>query len=214
MDALCWENALIGYGKKTILCDVNVRVPAGGFALVYGENGSGKTTLVKSLREGRLLLGGSLKVDPSLKAGIAYIPQQSAVQTFFPLSIFDTVAMGLSASGGITGSLRPVDHRRVMAVLEQLNLAAKPRQLLGECSGGEIKKTLLGRALIKEPRLLIMDEPLVNVDDASRKTILESVVSRHRQQGMTVLLISHGHQDFAHHASHRFHVHQGGVHAE
>ena len=212
MQAVRWKNAVIGYGRKAILEDVNISIPRGSFALIYGDNGSGKTTLVKTLKENRLLKKGHVQIAEGLAVNMAYIPQQTAIRTFFPLTIFNTVAMGLNAETGYFRGLSHADRQRVLDMLTVLKLEHKAEQLLGECSGGEIKKTLLGRALIKHPALLIMDEPFVNVDDASKQIIIETVLKRN-SSGMTVLLISHGHAELKQYAKLLFHVRQGGVHA-
>jgi len=212
MYAISWENATIGYHKKTILRDVSLDIKMGGFVLLYGDNGSGKTTLIKTLEEKRLLKSGKVHINREQLSHASYIAQSHAINTYFPLTVFETVSMGLYSQAGFLKSLFNVDRSRINEMLGQLDLLKKKDQLLSECSGGELKKTLLGRALIKNPSLLIMDEPFINVDIGSCKTITELLKTHNQAKKMTVIVISHNKGLIEKSATQKIYIKEGRAH--
>lgn len=191
MTAVRWEGASLGYGGRPVLSGVELDIPVGGFTLLQGGNGAGKTTLVRSLRERQLLLSGDIFLDPRLRGRMAYLPQERALRTELPLTVGELLFMGTRRShGSFRGLFRRHDDR-TGPLLERLGLTRFRDTLLRECSGGTLKKALLGRVLIGDPELLILDEPFAEVDRESADAIRDLLVEENRQRGVTVIVVSH-----------------------
>ena len=182
------------YNSSPLLTDVNLCIHEGDFVGVVGANGSGKTTLVK------LLLGhlspqkgtvshycdGIRVVAPQ----IGYLPQYAAVDKSFPLSVREVVETGLLTPRTMW---RPfislADRRRVDAILEQMGLASLSHKPIGTLSGGELQKTILARAIVSSPRLLLLDEPDTYLDSCSQENLYEFL--KDINKNCAIMLVSH-----------------------
>ncbi|MDB5625499.1 MAG: transporter related [Tardiphaga sp.] len=152
-----------GYGRSQVLFGVTLAFPSRGGVAILGRNGAGKTTLMKALIGELPVLGGSIKLDlhevgylpteQRIRAGFGYVPQEHSV--FARLSVRDNLAVG---------ALTNRDSRAVDRVIEIFpKLGQRLDQAAGTLSGGERKMLAIGRALLSEPRLLLLDEPTEGV---------------------------------------------------
>jgi len=157
------RNLNAGYGRSQVLFDVSMTVPWRGGVAVLGRNGAGKTTLMKAIIGELPLSGGSLSLDARdvgrlpteqrVRMGFGYVPQEHAV--FGRLSVRDNLAVG---------ALTNRDSHAVNRVLEMFpKLGQRLDQVAGTLSGGERKMLAIGRALLSDPRLLLLDEPTEGV---------------------------------------------------
>ncbi|MCD8388527.1 MAG: ATP-binding cassette domain-containing protein [Bacteroidales bacterium] len=170
--------------RRIILSDVNFKVHRGDFVAITGPNGGGKTTLL------RIILGllhptaGSVWVEPKLSIG--YLPQKNMIDSHFPISVREVVESGLLAERGLSREMR---RKRVEDALSKVEMADFGHRPIGELSGGQLQRALLGRAIISEPKLLVLDEPLSYIDKRfeSRLYGLIADIARHT----TILLVSH-----------------------
>ena len=181
-----------GYGKVPILHDVSLAVSRGEIVLVMGPNGAGKSTLVKAITGQLPLLGGRVSLDgvdvsrmreeDRIARGLGYVPQIRDV--FGPLSVLENLQMGgyRLPSSEVAG--------RMKEVLEVFPaLAPLTRRTARTLSGGERKMVAIARALMANPRLLILDEPTSNLAPQIAAGVLEQVVARLAETGRAVLLI-------------------------
>lgn len=181
-----------GYGGRRILENVSLRVDTGEVVTVIGHNGAGKSTLLKSVfnlvpwREGTIELGGRdllpLSPDRILAAGIAYIPQNRSV--FPKLTIDENLRMGgylLSSAKLLAGRIDAV--RQLFPVLAQ-----RRTQLAGTLSGGEQRMLELARALLMDPKLLMLDEPSIGLAPKMVDAVFDAVRLL-RDQGKAVLMV-------------------------
>lgn len=181
------------YGAEPVLEDVHLTVRAGDYVAVVGPNGGGKTTLVK------LILGvlcpqrGEVRVcgqDPQRRrAPIGYVPQQAAFQGHFPITVLETVLMGLPRTPPRTPGYCAEDRAKALATLEQVELAHLAHRRLDTLSGGQKQRALVARALMAEPQLLLFDEPTANIDPQG-KVCLFDLFARLTPQH-TVIVVSH-----------------------
>jgi iron complex transport system ATP-binding protein len=171
MTLLTAENISVARGGKTILRDVSLQAHAGEFIAVVGPNGAGKSTLLRAMAgllkpdAGRVMLDASPLSRLSTKqlaARRAYLPQNPYLE--WPLSVERLVALGLTpklpATGGLPESYAPAITR----ALEACDLADKRDQAATTLSGGEFARAMLARAIVAEPQILIVDEPITGLD--------------------------------------------------
>jgi urea transport system ATP-binding protein len=180
------------YGGSHILWDVNLTVPTGSCTCLMGRNGMGKTTLLKCIMgllptaSGELTYDGQSlrRIAPELRAalGIGYVPQGREI--FSQLTVEENLRIGLSASRGKMGSDIPDRIFELFPVLKQM---LKRRG--GDLSGGQQQQLAIGRALVLEPRLLILDEPTEGIQPNLVQEIGDILQRLNREAGLTVLLV-------------------------
>ncbi len=174
------------YGERLVLKGVSFGISRGECCALVGSNGSGKTTLV------RLLLGLARSVSglvsmPSGTINIGYVPQRTRLDADVPATVAEIVSTGLLGSGRITGAERA---RRVSEALENVHVADRAGSRLGELSGGQQQRVLIARAIVRQPDLLVLDEPVAGVDAASQ-TAFHDILQFQLAKGTAVLLVSH-----------------------
>ncbi len=190
-------------GGRTILAVDRVRILKGEVFGVLGPNGAGKSTLLGTVLGFVRPSAGGVRVlgrDPAalgagplarLRRRVGYVPQGLAARSEMPLTVREVVAVGRT---GLAGLLRPLgrdDWRRVDAWIERLGLGALAGRAYGEISGGEQRKTLLARAMVQAPDLLLLDEPTANLDLGWREQIVSLIGDLHEETGTTVVLVCH-----------------------
>jgi len=171
MTLLAAENITVTKAGRAILRDVSLQAHAGEFIAVLGPNGAGKSTLLKVLAgllksdSGQVMLDSKSLASLStrqLAARRAYLPQNPYLE--WPISVERLVALGLTpklpATGGLPDSYRPAINR----ALELCDLSAKRDQTATTLSGGEFARAMLARAIVSEPKILIVDEPITGLD--------------------------------------------------
>jgi zinc/manganese transport system ATP-binding protein len=195
MNAIDLERVTLRRGERTILSDVNAAIGEGEFIGVFGPNGSGKTTLLQALLGLLRPAAGTIRVfgqPPSHGSAIAgYLPQRRSSPADLRLRGRDVVA---SASNGYRWGL-PIlgaEGRRQVAwalkTVEAEELAERP---LHQLSGGEVQRLRLAQALLGEPKLLVLDEPLISLDPRYQRSVVDLVKRVQLALGMTVLFTAH-----------------------
>ncbi len=182
--------ALVKRHGKRLLFDIeNLRLPSGGLYGLMGPNGAGKTTLLKMAAglekpdHGRILYDGRAW-DKGLFTEITYLSQKAYMMN---ATVADNVAWPLEARG-VRGSER---DRRVRCALERMEIPELASRKATTLSGGEAQKVALARALVFEPRLLLMDEPAASLDRQATELFESRLIQYHRETGATVILVTH-----------------------
>ena len=195
-DLLRLENIGVRLAGRQILSGVSFSVAPGQFTGLIGPNGAGKTTLLRVIlglqqpTEGRVLLNGT----PKTRQGgglIGYVPQKLAIDQDMPLRARDVVGLGID--GNKFGFPLPSASRRqrVARALEAVGAESYADARIGELSGGEQQRVLIAHALIGQPRLLLLDEPLANLDLRSEQGIVSVLARLAHEQGIAVLISAH-----------------------
>lgn len=186
------RNLSVGYESHRVLHNVDLDIYEDDFLGVIGPNGGGKTTLVKAIL-GAVPHSGTIEFSPTLYEGsrrlIGYMPQQSNFDRAFPISVRETVVSGLQAVRRMTRRYSREDYAAADALLEQTGLQSIARAPIGEISGGQMQRTLLCRALIAEPRLLILDEPANFVDNRFEGELY--ALLKELNERIAIVMVSH-----------------------
>lgn len=184
-----FDRADLGYGRRTVLRNVDLVLEAGDFLGIVGPNGAGKTTLLRAMI-------GTLKPTAGRvhrPAGVrfAYVPQRQFIDEVFPLSAMEVAMMGRYALSGPIARPSRRDRDFVMQCLEHVGIADLATRAYRELSGGQKQRALIARALAAEPHVLILDEPTNDMDIAGEHAIMELIKSLHEQDKLTIVMVSH-----------------------
>jgi ABC-type Mn2+/Zn2+ transport system ATPase subunit len=191
MDAfLSFDRVTLGYGRRVVLRDVDLDVPAGDFLGIVGPNGAGKTTLLKALLGTLRPLRGTIRI-PGQGVVFGYVPQRQAVDETFPLTVREMILMGCFARIGLFRRPRARDHARVVESAQHVGIADLLERRYRTLSGGQKQRTLIARALAAEPTILVLDEPTNGMDLPAENAIMELVRRLHRDDRLTVVMVSH-----------------------
>lgn len=191
------EGLALGYGREPVLSDVRWRVARGEAWFLLGPNGRGKSTLLKAIMGGLTPLAGTLHVACDRNA-IGFVPQRCDLNPALPTTVREFVSLGL-----VGLKVRAVDEKlRMCRALERVGLADLASADYWSLSGGQRQRALLARALIREPDLLILDEPTNGLDVPSEEALLACLDTLRAGTGITVLFVTHDLALAARHATH------------
>lgn len=202
--AVVFDGVSHSYGRGEVLSGVSFTIGDGTFTALIGPNGAGKTTMLRLLlglarpRDGRIRVFGEAPGTRGLRIG--YVPQKTGVPEGFPLSVAEVVAMGRYPRVGWGRRPGREDRQAVERALERVNLAESSERRFGELSGGQQQRALIARALVAEPRLLLLDEPTAGLDPAAQARFYDTCCTLQREEGLTLLAASHDIEVVARHA--------------
>lgn len=185
------------YDDQPVLQDVSFVVAPGEFVALVGPNGSGKSTLLRILLglqrpdAGSARLLGSERPDRRSRWKVGYVPQRAGVPRDLPATVEEVVASGLLAKRGWWRRLRGPDRDAVDHFLGAVGLAEVRRRRLRDLSGGQQQRALIARALVSDPEVLILDEPIAGVDAEAQRHFRDALLHAVRDHGAAVLLVSH-----------------------
>jgi ABC-2 type transport system ATP-binding protein len=191
--ALSVEGVSHSYGERRALDNVSLAVPRGGFTALLGLNGAGKTTLFSLItrlfdtRRGRISVQG-FDVSRRPSAALAELGVVFQART---LDLDISVRDNLLYHAALHGMGRRRARTRAAAVLEEVGLTERARDKARQLSGGQMRRVEIARALIHEPSVLVLDEPTVGLDVASKAAIVEQVRNLSRRYGVAVLWATH-----------------------
>lgn len=183
----------VTFDEKEVLSDVSLDVRKGDFIAITGPNGGGKTTLLrvilKLLKPTRGVVSYFNEGREVDKLPIGYLPQKNLIDSRFPISVKEVVMSGLLRDKGVFARFSADDELRASNMIEHLGLTRQSRQTLGTLSGGQMQRALLGRALISNPSIIVLDEPLSYVDKQFENQIYNTIAEL--APNSTILLVSH-----------------------
>jgi zinc transport system ATP-binding protein len=181
------------YNSEKVLEDVSLDIRQGDFVAMIGPNGGGKTTLLK------LILGllkpnsGAIRVmgQPPLQSApiIGYLPQDVHINRSFPITAIDVVLMGLLSPRKRSRRESASDRRRAMEALERLEVAPLAERKIGDLSGGQRQRVFIARALVTNPKLMLLDEPTASIDSKGQVDVF--MMLKELNKDVTFLVVSH-----------------------
>jgi len=179
------------YGGVPVLKDINFKVFEKDFIGVIGPNGGGKTTLLKLILGLLKPVSGGIIFNNDLINGsrIGYLPQISTGDMNYPVTVKDIILSGLMIGKGIFSRMSVTDRKKADHVIGQLGLEGMEGATVNELSGGQMQRVYLGRAIIGEPRLLLLDEPGNFVDSSFENDFYEKL--KDLNDRMAILMVSH-----------------------
>lgn len=192
------EDLNVAYGNHQVISDLSFTVNEGDFMVVIGENGVGKTTLVRALLG--LIMPHSGEIDVPASNLIGYVPQFRNIDEEYPLSIRDFVSLNVKKTG--FPWLSKKERAKVDRMIRMTDLTAIADRPLGLASGGEKQRAYLAQALLRSPKLLILDESTASLDNEMKYELLD-LVTRFQQENLSVMFITHD-WDLARHFGTRY----------
>ncbi|TXH70135.1 MAG: ABC transporter ATP-binding protein [Thiothrix sp.] len=187
------QNVSFSYGLVPVLQQINFSVEEGEFLGIVGPNAGGKSTLLK------LILGlikpqtGTVSVlgkkPTQQRTQIGYVPQYPGFARDFPITVEQAVLLGRLGSGRQFGRYNAADYQAVQDALNELEAQDLAQRPISALSGGQLQRILLARALVSEPKILILDEPTANIDMRIESDIFDHL--RELNKRLTILVVSH-----------------------
>lgn len=184
------DGVALGYGSAPVVEGVDLAIHPGDLIGFAGPNGSGKTTILRAILGLLPPLRGNITRSCALSM-FGYVPQSAALDPQFPLNVAEIVEMGAYGRVPHYRILPHGERRRIAEVLEQVGLQHLAGKSFFSLSGGQKQRILIARALMVNPKIMILDEPLSGVDRASQRAITELLVKLNRERHLAVFFSSH-----------------------
>ena len=178
-----------GYEEKIILRGVNLTINDGDFIGIIGPNGGGKTTLLRVILGLLTPYSGKLIYNTSEQNLFGYLPQNSQIDKKFPINVSEVVLSGLMSQKGILKSYNRADKAKANGLLDKYGLSSYKKSAIGDLSGGQLQRVLLCRAIISNPRILVLDEPTTYVDSGFEKELYSLLKELNKE--MAIIMVSH-----------------------
>ncbi|MFP5522527.1 metal ABC transporter ATP-binding protein [Peptococcus simiae] len=207
MAAIKCQDLTIAYGPVPVVQHMTFDLPTGAYLVIIGENGSGKSSLLKGLAGLVPLAAGSITFSPpETKPG--YLAQLDQIASNFPASVQEVVLTGC-----LKGQHRPfytaADKAAAQAALAKMDMVPFAGRSFQALSGGQRRRVLLARALVAADGLLFLDEPTAGLDTGTAADLYGLLRRLNRQEGLTIVTISHDMTDGLTDASHILHMDHG-----
>ena len=192
------KDLVFSYGKDEILNKVSFDLNKGDFLTIQGENGSGKSTLIKLIlkdlkkKSGQIKLFGQNIEDFDDYTKIGYVPQvNDANKLAFPVTGKEFVVLNLYKKFNIFNRPNKKCYKKVHDIFEILNIEDLLKIPFNQLSGGQAQKVMIARAMVNDPKILLLDEPTVGVDEKSKRDFLKLLAHLNDKHKISILMISH-----------------------
>ena len=190
------KNLSAGYDGRTVLHDVNLSIYERDFLGIIGPNGGGKTTLIKCILGLLKPTGGEIIFHTPEKAStkttstfLVYLPQYNSIDRKFPISVEEVILSGLSIQKSLTSRFTPEQKEKGKQIISRMGLEGFEHRSIGQLSGGQLQRALLGRAIISDPAVLILDEPSTYIDKRFEARLYELLAEINKE--CAIILVSH-----------------------
>jgi zinc transport system ATP-binding protein len=183
-----FDRAELGYGKRTILRDVNCSIHPGDCVGIVGPNGSGKTTFLRGVLGLLKPTGGVVAIDK--KKRFAYVPQVEDLNYYWPVTVREAVALP-AASRRLFGRVSAEEGKNIDSSIEKTGISNISGLLLSEASGGQRQKAILAQALCQKPDVLLLDEPTKGLDVVAERDFMALIRDLRKEEKLTILLVTH-----------------------
>ena len=185
------DNVKIGYGQHHVLNTVNLEIKNGDFICVLGNNGTGKSTLLKTLLRLIPQVSGRITYDHQVKYTMGYLPQDLNVNNSFPATVYEIVLSGCLSKMGYRSFYGKKEKELANRYMEALGIQHLKKFPFKKLSGGQQQRVLIARALVRKPRLLILDEPATGLDYNITKELYKILAHENKENKMTIIMATH-----------------------
>jgi len=187
---------LLGTNNQYILKNINLNINKGDFVVIKGHNGAGKTSLFKIINGLIKPTTGTVTVfneniNSKTRKRTGYIPQTNKFENSLPVTVKQVIEIGITAKKGIFKSLSKQDKDLITNIAEKLDIQHLLNTPIGKLSGGETQKVSIARVLAQEADIILLDEPLSNLDIKSQQNILKIIEDINCEKKTTILMILH-----------------------
>ena len=189
MELLEVKNLKVSYSNHIALENINFKVNEGEYICLVGENGSGKSTLVKTIVGLHKEDSGSVDMKISLDE-VSYLAQTNLKDLDFPATAKEIILSGTQKHGKFPFYTK-ADKEIYKRVISELKIEDIQNKRIGDLSGGQKQRVLIARALIREPKLLILDEPATGLDYNITKELYRILKELNKQKNMTIIMATH-----------------------
>ena len=187
------ENVWLSYTDKNILENINLDIYQGDFLLITGPNGGGKTSLLRTILRLQSPTKGQITFfrqgEPVSSLDMGYLPQKNSIDSRFPITVEEVVASGLMGNTQ-KGNTNFDSKKEIDEMLDLMGITALRNKPIGVLSGGQLQRSLFGRALISKPEMLILDEPASYIDRQFGNRMFE-ILRDLSSNGTTIMMVSH-----------------------
>ena len=196
ISAISISNLCLKLDDIEILRNINMNIEECDCVIITGHNGAGKTTLLKTINNLIPVKKGIVKIFNSslnnkIKKCIGYIPQTNYFDTFLPISVKEAISVGLYAKNGIFRKLTKEDNNHIIEIAEKLKIEDLLNKPVGQLSGGQTQKVSIARVIAQDAKIILMDEPLSNLDKSSQNDILNIIDTLYKERKLTMLIVTH-----------------------
>ena len=187
------QGVSMNYGERPILENIGFSVDKGDFIAITGPNGGGKTTFLRIILGLLKPVAGKVEYfaggKPARRLNVGYLPQKNAIDSHFPITIEEVIQSGLANATKPFHRLSKEERRQVDETLSLVGLTGLRNSSIGQLSGGQLQRALLGRAIISKPEVLVLDEPLSYIDKSFEQVFYNIIATL--AATTTILLVSH-----------------------
>lgn len=184
------DQVSIGWRDRVAVRDVSGAFTRGSLTAIVGPNGAGKSTLIKGIMGLVSPMRGKIRLAGDARSQMACLPQRGELDSSFPMTTYDLVAMGAWRRAGAWKRFTEPDHDRVQAALEAVGLADFGPRIIGTLSGGQLQRALFARLLLHDAGTLLLDEPFSAIDRHTTEDLM-AVLQQWHGEGRTVIAVLH-----------------------
>lgn len=182
-----------GYDHRSVLRDINLTVYEHDFLGIIGPNGGGKTTLIKCILGLLKPTGGEISYylngQKANSITMGYLPQYNTIDRKFPISVEEVILSGLSSKKSLSSKFTDEQREKANSVITRMGLEGLEHRAIGQLSGGQLQRSLLGRAIISDPSIVILDEPSTYIDKRFEARLYELLAEINQE--CAIMLVSH-----------------------
>ena len=190
------KNLQASYNNHVAIDKINFSIDEGEYVCVIGENGSGKSTLIKTIMGLKKEDKGSVKINVSLD-DVSYLAQSDLTKIDFPATAKEIIMTGTQKHNKLPFYTKE-DKENFRDVIKKLNIEAIINKRIGDLSGGQKQRVLLARCLIKNPKLIILDEPFAGLDAKITKELYKILSKLNKEKNITIIMATHDIEELKH----------------
>lgn len=187
------KNLSAGYDNRPVLRDINLTIYERDFLGIIGPNGGGKTTLIKCilglLKPSKGEINYYLDGQKTSSVTMGYLPQYNTIDRKFPISVEEVILSGISSKKSLSSKFTDEQREKANAVIARMGLEGLERRAIGQLSGGQLQRSMLGRAIISDPSIVILDEPSTYIDKRFEARLYELLAEINQE--CAIILVSH-----------------------